>query len=1527
MEVKLQELRARLQKHLGPPRQVSPEFNAVAKADDTPVAMEPGAAEVEDDATFLELFAGEAGLTLAVKRCGLRTLEPGEVRAEGRIQKSMDISCTATFKKLKKLIKQKKVRWVHFAPPCRTFSRARRKDRYAKIRVLRSVSKPAGLEPKTRLVTEANLLASRSAQLALLQWKASGVFSIENPENSLIWLYQPIKKLMSLENVAFIRGDQCCFAGEYVKPTGWLTNGSFLEVLCRRCPGDAGGHHHKPLVGFATDFHEQQVFLTSLAAEYPQGLCISLAKAYAKFVKDNPRRTRGWQLVLTDDRDPSHLFSSKADRERENDECIGGMRNPSNSMLKLPRWREVGAMVWKILDKHLNRDAVFKDLHLQVGKDFQLEMQEPMSNLTATLMKVFKCEFTSNGLWCDLLVRLVRAADDPDTAAASWPGMGTPLGIEEAIPVGGVFPLVSEAESILEGQRLQSLGTLQGADDNYKSYKEGKEVADKLFMKEVDKGFAEWAANKADLEQKYGKLVPSAIGLITKTKLDGSLKHRLVHDLRRSRVNEHIRLNERLVLPRLKDVIEDVMMLMEAQTPGDEIEFMSLDFADAFKQLPVLHSEKKYLSGQAAGGHVVYHRVLFGIKTGPLVWGRIAALVARSTQSLFSPDRARLQVFVDDPLVTLRGSESQRTDIKNKILMWWLAMGLQVSWNKGATGTHAEWIGASLTIHNEANTLIIRVTADKIREWSEIAEELDNKPILPRKLLQRFTGKMSWAAGFVPQLKPFVRMLYAALSVKSPVPGKEGAVYHKQISPALRWIKPLLNDFNGGLERRVVAFARHQCQLDFYVDASPWGGGAVKLLDGVPSETFALQWTADDELRVGAKIGDPGSQALWEAYMALRCLWQWMTPHRQGFVRICGDAQGVLAAFIKRSSNMEGSIQPAGLPMSASGLRLRPGDGPPPRAPTSSQQLIDQGVIYTGLECDGCSLEIEQDDIKSCPDCDAGPFHAYCLRVHRCPGPSRLGMSGVAPLASFGRNSGEDDEARRVQEQLDEALSKAPPGQRVKREPDSGDAMDSPPKVPRFANLQEASTLFSSRAKHLDVIHLGETGKQTPFTPARAAAASPGTPAPGTPGKFRPSEPAVKPYQVGSEGKVKIVEEDEVAFNQAMAEFNMDKHASSNQSTHASRAKWWATRAETRGLKPYPLEPHHIDVAGALLKAGAYRSSAQYFAAMKREHITQGYSWSDNLTLAVKDAIRSCTRGQGPDKQSPPIDLRKLINVPDVPALEQGPARPRSVVVLFAFFACREAEAGVRLVKHIKDLLKTAEDQGHGPDDPLLVCPDGKPPNKAAMVKAFRQVALAAGYDEEYTKQITGHALRPSGAQHMARLGVEFYKIQLFCRWGSDTILRYLREVPMEDSDQWMNEATEKSLEEITEQLTVHVPVAKGLSRESVQEVVQEILSARSSEVLSEATGAQSEIMAILKTMTEQSVQMTEQWAAEFSRCFLPKYLVNRGSNKIHAIKDSYTTGCGFEFRLSRDCEFKTTLPEGSLCETAGCQKLFEAWK
>ena len=69
-------------------------------------------------------------------------------------------------------------------------------------------------------------------------------------------------------------------------------------------------------------------------------------------------------------------------------------------------------------------------------------------------------------------------------------------------------------------------------------------------------------------------------------------------------------------------------------------------------------NERRYLSGAALGGRFAYYTIMFGVGSGPLLWGRVAAWAMRSTQALFGGGnvRARVNCFVDDPLIAFMGT-------------------------------------------------------------------------------------------------------------------------------------------------------------------------------------------------------------------------------------------------------------------------------------------------------------------------------------------------------------------------------------------------------------------------------------------------------------------------------------------------------------------------------------------------------------------------------------------------------------------------------------------------------------------------------------------------------------------------------------------------------------------------------------------------------------------------------------------------------------------------------------------------------
>jgi len=73
----------------------------------------------------------------------------------------------------------------------------------------------------------------------------------------------------------------------------------------------------------------------------------------------------------------------------------------------------------------------------------------------------------------------------------------------------------------------------------------------------------------------------------------------------------------------------------------------------------------------------------------------------------------------------------------------------------------------------------------------------------------------------------------------------------------------------------------------------------------------------------------------------------------------------------------------------------------------------------------------------------------------------------------------------------------------------------------------------------------------------------------------------------------------------------------------------------------------------------------------------------------------------------------------------------------------------------------------------------GQPVTKAAftatILDAARQLGVPACSPDGMT-HITGHSLRPTGAQGLSRLGVDTWAVQLLGRWGSTAVLGYVRE-------------------------------------------------------------------------------------------------------------------------------------------------------
>ena len=135
--------------------------------------------------------------------------------------------------------------------------------------------------------------------------------------------------------------------------------------------------------------------------------------------------------------------------------------------------------------------------------------------------------------------------------------------------------------------------------------------ADELLKNEISKRYVQWAANRGDIEKDVGPLHLAKIAVVVKGE-----KVRLIHDMRKNGTNSKVPFQERLVLPKVKDIVGGFMELPEDRNNNDGVEFLTLDFRDAFKQLHVVASEKPFWAGAVMGGFFSYRTVLFGVVSG-----------------------------------------------------------------------------------------------------------------------------------------------------------------------------------------------------------------------------------------------------------------------------------------------------------------------------------------------------------------------------------------------------------------------------------------------------------------------------------------------------------------------------------------------------------------------------------------------------------------------------------------------------------------------------------------------------------------------------------------------------------------------------------------------------------------------------------------------------------------------------------------------------------------------------------------------
>ena len=519
---------------------------------------------------------------------------------------------------------------------------------------------------------------------------------------------------------------------------------------------------------------------------------------------------------------------------------------------------------------------------------------------------------------------MLREAGDCEAEfLPTWMEEGFPLGINCEICPSGAFPTTDNDTAAVEASRQEGIfmDDFDGDHQNYVSFKEAGDKGQMILDEMVEQGRAVCYYSWNEVVQSLG---PSSrltkLGCIVKLRPDNTEKVRIIVDSRRSGVNGMMHIRERVVLPRVTDITSSWFRLLRSHEGQCDAEMMSADFKDAFNMLQLHGKEKPLIVVKGMDGewgqarYYAFQVVVFELAPGPLLWGRVAAAAMRLSQAAIHPGEAEVSTFVDDPLILAAGkTKRDRSWTFAVYCTVWLVLGLEMSWNKAHRGDSIDWVGFNLTVCNDAGkwNITVKLMQHKYLKLKQVVESLAaQKGMLPMSKLQLAVGILGWITSAMPMARPFVAMLWAAITQQkrpthSSTRVRKGLIFVKQVDQALRWLQSLLREFEnsyGGLQR-VVRWRPYAPVVVIQTDACPTGLGGFLMIQNEIVAFWHDSVTSMDVEVLGVTIGDPAFQSeleLLAVLISLRSFRAWLlTDQGPAGVLLRADNTATLMAALE----------------------------------------------------------------------------------------------------------------------------------------------------------------------------------------------------------------------------------------------------------------------------------------------------------------------------------------------------------------------------------------------------------------------------------------------------------------------------------------------------------------------------------------------------------------------------------------------------------------------------------------------------
>ena len=471
-----------------------------------------------------------------------------------------------------------------------------------------------------------------------------------------------------------------------------------------------------------------------------------------------------------------------------------------------------------------------------------------------------------------------EATDDPDACAlATWIREGAPLGFAESIPTNGIFPVVEGVNWTSEGAK-SLIRDLDGW-ENYPSAVEENQALQELIQEARDSGFCTIYDSMDVATRELGSTpLLNKLGVIVKEKESGR-KCRIIWDLRESKINSLCHQGERVILPKLVDVVHDAL---EIYRRGGKPRFLAVDILNAFHNIPAGRDRAHTVAAFStpSGLRILCYDVLvFGSVSSPTIWGRFASWLSRSLVAVCPG--IGLQTYVDDPIITFDVLDKRYRSVLGAIILWFSITGFPIKYSLADYGENVKWIGATIQTMDQEQAIRVSVPKDKLDDFRTRCSQFRSRPVIGRKQLRSFTGALSFIGGIVPYLKPFLASLWAAVSqANDKSHALRRLVHTKRVGQALDWVQTFLNEEK--ILCRVVRAKRMSAGATIFTDASTRGMGAVLIIGDVPMEYFSFPIPSEFILRFKAATGDPKHMALWESLCLLVAARTWLIRYPIG---------------------------------------------------------------------------------------------------------------------------------------------------------------------------------------------------------------------------------------------------------------------------------------------------------------------------------------------------------------------------------------------------------------------------------------------------------------------------------------------------------------------------------------------------------------------------------------------------------------------------------------------------------------------